>query len=108
MTRRPGPLATDAPRPTEAMALGRDKLNTDLAPLLCGSPAYRAISDSLTPDVQPTYETTSSRDRSRSRERRSCDRGVRVMSRKLYVGNLPYEIGEAELQALFAKAGSVE
>jgi cold-inducible RNA-binding protein len=30
------------------------------------------------------------------------------MSRKLYVGNLPYEIGEAELQALFAKAGSVE
>ncbi len=30
------------------------------------------------------------------------------MSRKLYVGNLPYEIGEAELQALFARAGSVE
>jgi cold-inducible RNA-binding protein len=30
------------------------------------------------------------------------------MSRKLYVGNLPYEIGEAELQAMFARAGSVE
>jgi RNA recognition motif-containing protein len=30
------------------------------------------------------------------------------MSRKLYVGNLPYEIGEAELQELFARAGSVE
>lgn len=30
------------------------------------------------------------------------------MGRKLYVGNLPYEIGEAELQELFAKAGSVE
>lgn len=30
------------------------------------------------------------------------------MSRKLYVGNLPYEIGEAELQELFASAGSVE
>jgi cold-inducible RNA-binding protein len=30
------------------------------------------------------------------------------MSRKLYVGNLPYEIGEAELQDLFARAGSVE
>jgi RNA recognition motif-containing protein len=30
------------------------------------------------------------------------------MSRKLYVGNLPYETGEAELQALFAQAGSVE
>ncbi len=30
------------------------------------------------------------------------------MSRKLYVGNLPYETGEAELQALFARAGSVE
>jgi RNA recognition motif-containing protein len=30
------------------------------------------------------------------------------MSRKLYVGNLPYEIGENELQELFASAGSVE
>jgi RNA recognition motif-containing protein len=31
-----------------------------------------------------------------------------AMGRKLYVGNLPYEIGETELQDLFAKAGSVE
>ena len=30
------------------------------------------------------------------------------MSRKLYVGNLPYETGEAELQDLFAPAGTVE
>jgi cold-inducible RNA-binding protein len=30
------------------------------------------------------------------------------MSRKLYVGNLPYEIGETELEELFASAGSVE
>src|SRR5574339_370838 len=30
------------------------------------------------------------------------------MSRKLYVGNLPYEIGETELQELFTRAGSVE
>jgi RNA recognition motif-containing protein len=30
------------------------------------------------------------------------------MGRKLYVGNLPYEIGEAELQDLFASAGTVE
>ena len=30
------------------------------------------------------------------------------MSRKLYVGNLPYETGEAELQELFARAGNVE
>jgi RNA recognition motif-containing protein len=30
------------------------------------------------------------------------------MGRKLYVGNLPYEIGETELQELFAQAGSVE
>ena len=30
------------------------------------------------------------------------------MGRKLYVGNLPYEIGETELQELFAKAGTVE
>ena len=29
------------------------------------------------------------------------------MSRKLYVGNLPYETGENELQELFARAGSV-
>jgi RNA recognition motif-containing protein len=30
------------------------------------------------------------------------------MSRKLYVGNLPYEVGETELQQLFAQAGTVE
>jgi len=30
------------------------------------------------------------------------------MGRKLYVGNLPYETGEAELQELFARAGNVE
>ena len=30
------------------------------------------------------------------------------MGRKLYVGNLPYETGEAELQDLFAQAGTVE
>jgi len=30
------------------------------------------------------------------------------MSRKLYVGNLPYEVGETELQELFSRAGSVE
>jgi RNA recognition motif-containing protein len=30
------------------------------------------------------------------------------MGRKLYVGNLPYEIGETELQELFAKAGAVD
>src|SRR6476659_6161786 len=30
------------------------------------------------------------------------------MGRKLFVGNLPYETGEAELQELFARAGTVE
>jgi cold-inducible RNA-binding protein len=30
------------------------------------------------------------------------------MGRKLYVGNLPYEIGEADLQELFGRAGQVE
>jgi cold-inducible RNA-binding protein len=30
------------------------------------------------------------------------------MGRKLYVGNLPYETGEADLQELFGRAGSVE
>ncbi len=30
------------------------------------------------------------------------------MGRKLYVGNLPYEVGETELQELFSRAGSVE
>ncbi|HXD74879.1 MAG TPA: RNA-binding protein [Vicinamibacterales bacterium] len=30
------------------------------------------------------------------------------MGRKLYVGNLPYETGEADLQELFARAGAVE
>jgi len=30
------------------------------------------------------------------------------MGRKLYVGNLPYEIGEGELQELFSAAGTVD
>jgi cold-inducible RNA-binding protein len=30
------------------------------------------------------------------------------MGRKLYVGNLPYEIGEADLQELFGRAGQVD
>src|SRR6185436_18556921 len=30
------------------------------------------------------------------------------MGRKLYVGNLPYETGETELEELFARAGNVE
>ena len=30
------------------------------------------------------------------------------MGRKLFVGNLPYEIGEADLQQLFAEAGTVD
>jgi RNA recognition motif-containing protein len=30
------------------------------------------------------------------------------MGRKLYVGNLPYETGEAELQDLFGQSGTVE
>ncbi len=30
------------------------------------------------------------------------------MARKLYVGNLPYEIGEADLQQMFGAAGTVE
>jgi cold-inducible RNA-binding protein len=30
------------------------------------------------------------------------------MARKLYVGNLPYDTGEQDLQELFASAGSVE
>jgi cold-inducible RNA-binding protein len=31
-----------------------------------------------------------------------------VMGRKLYVGNLPYQTGEAELTELFSRAGTVE
>lgn len=30
------------------------------------------------------------------------------MGRRLYVGNLPYSAGEAELQELFSRAGNVE
>jgi RNA recognition motif-containing protein len=30
------------------------------------------------------------------------------MGRKLYVGNLPYETGETELQELFGQAGTVD
>ena len=30
------------------------------------------------------------------------------MGRRLYVGNLPYETGEADLQELFSRAGNVD
>ncbi|HSK08947.1 MAG TPA: RNA-binding protein [Vicinamibacterales bacterium] len=30
------------------------------------------------------------------------------MGRKLYVGNLPYDVGEADLEQLFSQAGTVE
>ncbi len=30
------------------------------------------------------------------------------MARRLYVGNLPYQVGEAELQELFSQAGPVD
>jgi RNA recognition motif-containing protein len=30
------------------------------------------------------------------------------MNRKLYVGNLPYQVDETQLQSLFAQAGTVE
>ena len=30
------------------------------------------------------------------------------MGRKLFVGNLPYEIGESDLQTVFAEAGTVD
>jgi cold-inducible RNA-binding protein len=30
------------------------------------------------------------------------------MARKLYVGNLPYDVGEADLEQLFAAAGTVD
>ena len=30
------------------------------------------------------------------------------MGRKLYVGNLPYDVGEADLQQLFSAAGTVD
>jgi RNA recognition motif-containing protein len=35
-------------------------------------------------------------------------KGVRIMGRKLYVGNLPFETGEDELRDLFSRAGAVE
>jgi cold-inducible RNA-binding protein len=39
---------------------------------------------------------------------RECDKESQIMGRKLYVGNLPYEVGEADLQDLFARAGTVD
>src|SRR5262249_3427117 len=82
--------------------------DTESCRVLCRPQAYRATPDSLLlkfslatrrhpPDI--TFD---------ARERRHYDRGGQFMSRKLYVGNLPYETGEAELQELFARAGTVE
>jgi len=43
-----------------------------------------------------------------SRVRSHRDRRSKAMGRKLYVGNLPYSIGETELEELFSQAGTVE
>jgi RNA recognition motif-containing protein len=43
--------------------------------------------------------------REREREQEEEESG---MGRRLYVGNLPYTAGEAELQELFSRAGNVE
>ena len=39
---------------------------------------------------------------------RRVELGNRVMNKRLYVGNLPYEVSETELQELFASAGTVD
>jgi cold-inducible RNA-binding protein len=39
---------------------------------------------------------------------RPGDKESQPVSRKLYVGNLPYDTAEADLQALFARAGTVD
>jgi cold-inducible RNA-binding protein len=38
----------------------------------------------------------------------SCTRKVRTVGRRLFVGNLPYETGEAELEEMFGKIGPVD
>jgi cold-inducible RNA-binding protein len=45
--------------------------------------------------------------RMRRRSSQSRQRS-QLMGRRLYVGNLPYETGENDLQDLFAQAGTVE
>lgn len=36
------------------------------------------------------------------------DRGAVEMNRKLYVGNLPYQVDEGQLRILFTRAGTVD
>ena len=43
-----------------------------------------------------------------SRVHQSCTRKVRTVGRRLFVGNLPYETGEAELEEMFGKIGPVD
>ena len=38
----------------------------------------------------------------------ACTRKVRNVGRRLFVGNLPYETGEAELEEMFGKIGPVD
>src|SRR4029453_3517337 len=37
-----------------------------------------------------------------------CGGGVRLLNRKLYVGNLPYQTTEQDLEQLFSQAGAVD
>lgn len=42
------------------------------------------------------------------RPRTGAEVSPKTMARKLYVGNLPYSVGEQDLQDLFGAAGTVE
>ena len=57
---------------------------------------FSLVRDDITPEID-----------SDGRESRNATE-ERGLGRKLYVGNLPYDTGETDLQDLFAKAGTVE
>src|SRR5262245_9409148 len=70
----------------------------DCPPLRCKASSLPPSNTSID---DPTLTIGSSRPVSR-------DRSSVKMARKLYVGNLPFSAGEAELQELFATAGAVD
>jgi RNA recognition motif-containing protein len=72
------------------------------------SSSVTSLLDSLLLKFSLFDKTTIRPDANAGDRERRCATEVQVMGRKLYVGNLPYEVGETELQELFARAGSVE
>jgi cold-inducible RNA-binding protein len=88
----------------------------NVLPVLCCLSSVTSLSKLAPPEIPLSDETKSTH--ASDQDRREAPQAAQIvafateelveMGRRLYVGNLPYETGETDLQDLFAQAGTVE